>query len=293
MKMFFYEGAAPNFGDDLNHWLWSRLLPGFFDGDDSTIFLGIGSIIYDRFPQEAKKVVFGAGYAGYSAAPTIDENWSFYFVRGARTAEKLGLSPELGIGDSGILIRSVDIPSPEKRHDVSFMPHFESAMYGSWQEICEKLGINFIDPRWGVDRVLDNILASKLVVSEAMHGVIISDALRVPWQAILPHDPNHRDKWQDWASPLGVEIDFKHLGPSNGLEWLMSKFWNRRRGVYMLRRRRGLMFRLGFGKPLPSAVSALQSAVSKGQLSSDERIEAATAKMLEKLEQLKRDFPKP
>lgn len=70
--------------------------------------------------------------------------------------------------------------SIEKRYPVSFMPHYESAMYGSWDKACELAGIHYIDPRWSVEKVLTEISASHKVVSEAMHGCIISDALRVP-----------------------------------------------------------------------------------------------------------------
>lgn len=293
MKMFAFKGKVPNFGDELNHWLWPKLLPAdFFDEDPGTLFLGIGSILYDSHPASARKVVFGPGYAGYSALPKVDENWKFYFVRGKHTARALNLPEDVAVGDSGILIRAVKIPTYEKRYSVSFMPHYESAMFGSWEAICQRLGINFIDPRWDVDTVLEHMLSSELLVSEAMHGVIIADALRVPWQAVLPHDPNHRNKWQDWASVLDVNIDFKPLGPSNGLEWLMSFFWKKRRIIYALRKRRDFLFGLGLGRPLPSAINALKEAShSKGQISSNAAIERATNRMLAELQRLKADFP--
>ena len=124
-----------------------------------------------------------------------------------------------------------------------------------------------------------------------MHGVIISDALRVPWLAIEPHDPNHRAKWGDWASVLGVDIKFHALGPSNAIEWLMSRFWSHRRMVYRLRKRRNLLFDFGLGRPLPGAVKALRNVGSAGQLSPDAAIEAVTQAMLLQLDQLKRDYP--
>ena len=40
-KMFFYDGKS-NFGDELNPWLWPKLLGSRLDEDESEIFLGIG-----------------------------------------------------------------------------------------------------------------------------------------------------------------------------------------------------------------------------------------------------------
>ena len=171
MKMFAFSKVS-NFGDQLNHWLWPKLLPGgFFTENDERLFLGIGSVLCDSHPANAEKVVFGAGYAGYSALPALDETWKLYFVRGKNTAAALNLPEDMAVGDSGILIRAVTLPQYEKRFRVSFMPHYESAMFGSWEKICNKLGINFIDPRWDVDVVLEHMLSSELLVSEAMHAV--------------------------------------------------------------------------------------------------------------------------
>jgi hypothetical protein len=93
MKMFAYRGKHENFGDELNHWLWERLLPGFFDDDESQLFLGIGSILYDNFEPNMQKIVFGSDYGGYTNPPKVDRNWTFYFVRGKKTAEVLGIDP--------------------------------------------------------------------------------------------------------------------------------------------------------------------------------------------------------
>jgi exopolysaccharide glucosyl ketal-pyruvate-transferase len=292
MRFFAYRGKQANFGDELNHWLWDRLLPGFFDEDDSELFLGIGSILYDHFDPDARKTVFGSGYGGYGAAPTIDRNWHVYFVRGKQTARALGIDLALGIGDAGILVRSCwDASGIEKRHAVSFMPHFESAMYGNWQQVCDRAGVNLIDPRRDVEEILREISASHLVVSEAMHGVIIADALRVPWRAIRPLDPANRTKWYDWASALDVSIEFTDLGPSNIVEaargWLR---WNeplRRQVVFRHRRIRQLTRDHAF----TGAVRRLREASKlAGQLSSDAAIDVAHSAMLSKLDELKAEF---
>lgn len=207
MKLFFYRGTQPNFGDELNTWMWPRLIEGFFDEDESSIFLGIGSIIFNNFPQVQKKIVFGAGFGGYTPPPVIDENWKFYFVRGKLTAKKLGLKESLGVGDAAILLRSCIKQKPEKRYKVSFMPHWRTTFEGNWEAACAHAGINYINPcNPSVDEVLDQILASELVLTEAMHGAIVSDALRVPWIAIKPIQDKHRAKWFDWASALDLDV---------------------------------------------------------------------------------------
>ena len=112
MKMYFYRGRRPNFGDELNVWLWPRLLPGFFDADERELFIGVGSTLFDFLPPQSRKIVFGAGYGGYTAVPAIDERWRFYFVRGRLTAAALGLDARLGVGDAAILVRSCVLGRP-------------------------------------------------------------------------------------------------------------------------------------------------------------------------------------
>ena len=61
MRLQWFRGGRPNFGDELNTWMWPRLLPGFFGDDPRVLFLGIGSIIGTQYDTAARKVVFGAG----------------------------------------------------------------------------------------------------------------------------------------------------------------------------------------------------------------------------------------
>jgi hypothetical protein len=143
LKLYYFQGkTASNFGDELNTWLWPQLLPNVFDDDPKALFLGIGSVLFDHFPQQQQKIVMGAGYGGYTAKPQIDEQWKIYFVRGRLTAQALGLDARLAIGDAAILLRSCAVPVVAKRYKVSFMPHWESVPRGNWVSICQRAGVS-------------------------------------------------------------------------------------------------------------------------------------------------------
>src|SRR5690606_9365510 len=128
MKLTYFKGRVPNFGDELNTYLWPRLLPpGFLDEDDNELFLGIGSILWEHHPKEARKYVLGSGYGGYAPAPDVhDGTWNVIFVRGPRTAARLGLPSSKGICDSAILLRKIDLPPAAEDVGVAFMPHYHS-----------------------------------------------------------------------------------------------------------------------------------------------------------------------
>ena len=220
MKMFFFRSSvAPNFGDELNPWLWPKLLDGMFDDDEREIFIGIGSILWDDYPKASLKIVMGAGYGGYKPPPIIDENWQVNFVRGPQTAEHLGLPPKAAITDSAVLLRTVFRPQSGKRYRASFIPHWESLYGARWDLVCAMAGIHLIDPRQPVETVLSEIAASEVVIAEAMHGAISADALRVPWIPVMPFVATHRFKWLDWSRSLDLELRPVRLMASTFAEW--------------------------------------------------------------------------
>ncbi|WP_257255471.1 MULTISPECIES: polysaccharide pyruvyl transferase family protein [unclassified Endozoicomonas] len=227
MKLTFYQGEVPNFGDELNRILWDELIePGFFDDDEAQLFLGVGSIIWNDFDPDAKKLVVGSGYGGYTDLPDVhDGNWQFCFVRGPRTAAFLGLDKQLAITDSAILTHFVGRPSTDKKFKASFMPHFQSIDRGNWEQACMLAGIHFIDPRDDVKVILDAIEQSELIISEAMHGAILADTLRTPWLAVEPLASLHRHKWYDWSESLEMTLEFRSMPASS-----LRDFWAKTTG---------------------------------------------------------------
>ena len=294
MKLYFYRGKRPNFGDELNVWLWPQLLPDFFDDDERQLFVGIGSTLFDFLPRESQKIVFGAGYGGYTAVPTIDERWRFYFVRGRLTAAALGLDADLAVGDAAILVRSCATRPARKAHRISFMPHWESAADGEWAQVSRDAGLHYIDPCDSVENVLTQIQESEVIVAEAMHGAIVADALRVPWIPVRPIQPPNRAKWHDWASALDVTVGWGRVTPSTALELAISLTRGHKRHAARLRTRGQRLRAIAPGAFREIAARSLaRVATREPSLSSDAAIDRAHTRMLEALRRLKADFDRP
>jgi hypothetical protein len=293
MKLMYYKGEHPNFGDELNTWLWPRLLPDFFDDDGRTLFIGTGSTIGDHYDKAAKKIVFGTGYVPqYLSRPDVHSNdWKIYFVRGPRTAQLLNISPALSLGDSAILLRTLVEFRERVPKVISFIPHWESLERGHWQQVCELAGINLIDPRRPVEEVMQELLRSKLVVAEAMHGAIVADAFRIPWIPLLPIDDAHRTKWFDWAEALGMVLAPHRLWPSSLPEARIA-LMRHPRFVRLADALASSPSRRLSEKALTHLVAHRLTRVAKvtPMLSEDKIMNSVTDKMLEHVWQLSRDF---
>ncbi len=215
MKLHCYQHE--NFGDaPLNRWLWPQLLPGVLDDDSTRLLVGIGSLLNDGLPRAPVKAIVGTGMGYGAGLPVVDESWRVYFVRGPRTAQALGLDPALGVCDAGLLVNSVPLPPPAPAREAAYMPHWYSAENGDWRAVCELAGIHYIDPLGGVETVLSEIRAAKLLITEALHGAIVADALRVPWAPVRAYKHILEVKWLDWCEALGLDYAPHPLRPLYG-----------------------------------------------------------------------------
>ena len=288
MKLTFYRGTPPNFGDEINATMWAHLLPpAFLDDDHRDLFLGIGSILWDYLPKASRKFVAGSGFGGYTAPPDLhDGSWSVIWVRGPVTAERLGLDPRLAIADAAVLLRETPLPKPSQDVDVAFMPHFESIRRGNWEAVCQLAGVTFLDPREDTATLLSKIAGARLVISEAMHGAIVADALRTPWIGVVPFLPQHRLKWEDWAAALDIRLRPVPLVPSNLLESYTFATGRLGKGARSAR-----LFNARAALPANAVLSALAARrlrrVAEGvepQLSSDAAIARATERCMAALD---------
>lgn len=300
MLLYRWQGKARNFGDELNLLIWPRLLPDFFDADPAEMFLGIGSILDARHAAATVKLVAGAGYGGYERLPSLDASWVIHWVRGPLTCRLLGLSESLGLGDPAMLLPNVGFACSRRgntvaanaiRRTVGFMPHFESLGRGAWHAAAVAAGVRLIDPSGDPAAIIAAIAGCGVLLSEALHGAIVSDALRVPWIALRPLVPVHRAKWHDWAASLKLRIAFHRLAASSLPECLhASPIAACRTGRTLLDRSAGSLCRVARGRFVDRAARALARAgLAAPQLSDAADLDRCQTRMLDRIDALRRD----
>ncbi|HBB31062.1 MAG TPA: succinoglycan biosynthesis ketolase [Cyanobacteria bacterium UBA8803] len=279
MKLVFYK--EKNFGDRLNLWLWDQLIPDVIDNDETTAFVGLGTLLNDNLPNKTRKayrkVIFSTGVGYGSGLPKLDESYKIYCVRGLLSAQALGLPTKLAVTDGAVLVRRLLNINNRKVERFAYMPHYEMAGEG-WRAVCEDLGFGYIDPRWSTEKILSLINQTEVLLTEAMHGAIVADALRIPWVPIVTNPTILAFKWQDWCSSIGLEyrpVQMKRLHhPSNKVDILspvrLARDWSRQKQAALQ-----LSYIAKNSRPL---------------LSSDILIEQLTIELEEKLQQLKKDI---
>lgn len=220
MKYIYYKSHKGNFGDDLNAWMWPKFF-GEHQENSKNAFLGIGSILFNDFPlikqlTDERKIVFGTGIRLTHDPLKIDESWDIKFLRGPLSAIALGNKYEY-IADAAYAIRLLpefeEIKNTPKKYKVSVFPYFKSLNYLDWEKLCKELGFNYISPEseLGVEHTLREIAASEYIITEAMHGAILADILRVPWHRFILSTPVTEGsmvaefKWLDWLASIGQQ----------------------------------------------------------------------------------------
>jgi hypothetical protein len=167
-------------------------------------------------PRGVPKVILGSGVGYGSGLPDAQMmvESRFVAVRGPRSAETLGLSPEVGIIDPAAMIPTFPrFRSPVREGGVLVIPHHDSVRRFDWRLICAMAGTTYLSPCGESEAVIRRIAAADLVITESLHGAIIADAFGVPWRAICASRRFNRAKWQDWADSLAIDLEVAELLP--------------------------------------------------------------------------------
>jgi succinoglycan biosynthesis protein ExoV len=291
MKLTYHEGK--NFGDALNPFIFHHFLGAdFFDNDTSIQFIGIGSILgLKKMP--GKKIVFSSGYAAgddsaYGKAPIINDDYEIICVRGPKTASILKLSPEKAIVDGAVLLPNFYWPeSKNKKYKCSLILHHKSLeFYSGWKSVCDLAGIHLIDVREDTMKVIAEIVASELVLCEAMHGAIVADAYRVPWVPVNFYPHINFFKWQDWCESLEMKYN-----PTNcyhylhDLDFFATVIQNKTKAPFFVSK---IVARLITNYRIKKIVAFLSSQkIKSGTLSDSNLLASKQQALIEKLKELK------
>lgn len=303
MKLEYCRSKSLNVGDDLNPWLWPKLLGKDFidvdsNGDSQEYLVGIGTLLTQkRFQKDlsmAEKIhIFSSG-SWEGDAPLLDERCVVHGVRGPRTARKIGVSKDKVIGDGAYLISTVDYPkSTPVEHRIGFIPHHKSEDFIDWKNICEKVGLHFISPKQPVEDFLIEIQKCERVIAEAMHGAIIADVLRVPWLAVSYSPIFSFEKWYDFSEALDIKIKIhslpfeveKKLSLGKTLENAFSNVFNFRKD-----KRLPAPLRVASTSNLNRLVDILESYTNEQfNLSSSECFDKIVSKQLHALDEIRKN----
>jgi len=212
MKLFYFQAPEGNVGDDLNRWLWPKLLrPDLIDEDEQNLLIGIGTLLNHKIPPAQKYTVLTSG-VGYGQLPNLGEGkWDFLGLRGELSKKALNITKPVCLLDGAYLLpRFLDV-KVEKKYKIAYIPHVDSMINGQWNMVCQLAGIKLIDPRWDVDLFVRELCSCEKVLTEAMHGAILADAYGIPWSPVKAYDYISDFKWNDWASSLDLDYKFNIL----------------------------------------------------------------------------------
>jgi len=210
VDVYYFKAQPPNFGDDLNAVLWDEVLPPDVKSlqTDEKI-CGIGTIINEMMPA-GTYYILGTGF-GYGERIPDNVSLEIFSVRGKLTAERLNCDPSKAITDGAIMIRKIwpDLINNSKKYIYSYLPHVgEHDLNGTiLKRCCDLVGVHYISPCQEPHEVALQISRTEKLVTEAMHGAIFADNLRVRWTPVVTSSSINRFKWRDWCS--SISIDYK------------------------------------------------------------------------------------
>ncbi len=187
--------------------------------------MGIGSLlgIYKPDLKTRRIHIFGSGL-GYGQFQLPVEKCNFIGVRGPLTCKTLGLDEKKSISDPGLLIKELSLPNVRKKFPFSYMPHHSSVeRFPFEKELIGELGINYINPSDDPNSIITELIASEVLITEALHGAIAADALQIPWVPVKTVKGIKDFKWLDYCLSVGHNLEFNCLPSLYSPEYLIRR----------------------------------------------------------------------
>jgi hypothetical protein len=232
IRLFYYNPSGiENFGDQLNipliqKYSCRKVLEA---SSDNAEYVCIGSLLEqflctDGFPQLNKKpvTIWGAGFiADRGEHPFINSSGPECFkrpvvvkaVRGKLSLDRIrsmGIDTEnIVLGDPGLLAVSLFNERPvQKQFRVGIIAHYvdqkEQVLDRFQNRLSDSLLISITDTP---QRVISEIKSCEVIISSAMHGLIIADGLGIPNVRVKLSDKltGGDYKFKDYYSVYGID----------------------------------------------------------------------------------------
>lgn len=172
----------------------------FLDAD----LVSIGSVL-SEIPHDFHGYVWGTGCM-FHQAPVDVPRASVRAVRGLLSAHRLGRQP-LAIGDPGMLVDRIPVPTDGQRWELSIIPHYvDFNDEGLGRFLRRNPDVHVIDPCASVPTVLSEIRRSGAILSSSLHGLVCADALgvRSRWVWLSDKLAGGDFKFRDYYSAFGI-----------------------------------------------------------------------------------------
>jgi GR25 family glycosyltransferase involved in LPS biosynthesis len=221
-----YWTAIANAGDQINPYIVEAVAgrtPYFSPRRNEPHVLGIGSILFMATPQSH---VWGSGIldpAGDYSQVAPDR---VHALRGTLTRDILrdryGLSSDVPLGDPGVFVDEIAEVAAARdsrrlKRRIGVIPHHRMIGHGYIRDIARG-DAAVIDPHLGCIDFIKEILASEVILSQSLHGLIFAQVFGKPF-AWFSHtaDETWLFKFHDWFSttadppreplPFGTPLD--------------------------------------------------------------------------------------
>lgn len=179
--------------------------------------------------------VWGTGFISYEENPRtfFHRDTIFSAVRGELTKKRvekmLGKKLDIPTGDGGLL-SSLLLKTPiKKKYTVGVIAHFREQNEPYFQNLLDNYDNSiFIDVRKSPKEVISHIAECEVIISSSLHGLIVSDSLRIPNIHVKVSTNLIGDgyKFDDYYSGYGINHNFivakdNHI-PS--VEWIKTNY---------------------------------------------------------------------
>jgi len=234
LKIFYYKpNGYSNIGDEMNPYVLKKMfnITAYYRNLQNCSFTAIGSLLqnfitYDTHKEKHEDIdrvidVWGSGFiCSKDESKGVERficDMNFLAVRGKLSRQRVvdicGTKYEnLTLGDPGLFAAKAFKKNVPKKYKFGFIPHYIDFPSEYCSQIMNALDdVLFINVSGKVEKVLADIASCEVVLSSALHGLIIADSFNIPnlWIRMSDNVIGGDYKFLDYYSALGVDEQIK------------------------------------------------------------------------------------